>query len=91
MVVACEIATHSFSFKEPESYKLTYLSVGVQEWGFGQVMAVVMLFLQLWDILSYPLQPSPHGGKRIVYWWNSRMKPFFGKRIILSLKLMLTN
>jgi len=30
MVVACEIATHSFSFKEPESYKLSYLSVGVQ-------------------------------------------------------------
>ncbi len=63
MVVACEIATNSFSFKEPESYQHTYLSVGIQEWGFGQVMAVVVLFLQLWDILSYPLQPSPYGGK----------------------------
>jgi len=79
MIVACEMATHAFSFKEPDSYELTYLSVGVQEWGFGQVMAVVMLFLQLWDIVNYPLKPCSHGEKRIVRWWNSTVKPIFRK------------
>lgn len=78
MVVACEVATHSFQFRESD-YVLTPLAA--QEWQFGQVMAVVMLFLQLYDVCSYPFRESQHGGKRIVYWWMYRAKPFWRKCI----------
>jgi hypothetical protein len=78
MLVACEIAIHSFQFRD-EEYQLTPLTA--QEWGFGQVIAVVMVFLQLYEILKYPFQPSKHGGKRIVYWWDYKAKPFYQRCI----------
>jgi len=43
--------------------------------GFGQIMALVMLFTQIWDIISYPFKQSEHGGKRIEYWWKITFKP----------------
>jgi hypothetical protein len=43
--------------------------------GFGQIMALVMLFSQIWDICYYPFLPSDHGGTRIVYWWKTQAKP----------------
>jgi hypothetical protein len=78
MVVACEVATHSFQFRESD-YQLTPLTA--QEWQFGQVMAVVMLFLQLYDVCSYPFRKSRHGGKRISYWWEYQFKPFWRRSI----------
>lgn len=76
MIICCEIAIHSFQFRDAD-YQLTPLTA--QEWQFGQVMAVVMVFLQLYDILKYPLKPSRHGGKRIVYWRDYKLKPFCRK------------
>ena len=43
--------------------------------GFGQIMALVMLFIQLWDIGYYPFQQSDHGCIRIIYWWRTTCKP----------------
>ena len=76
MVVACEIAVHSFQFREAD-YQLTPLSA--QEWQFGQVIAVAMVFLQLYDIVKHPFQSSSHGGKRLVYWWQYKARPFYRK------------
>lgn len=42
--------------------------------GFGQIMALVMLFSQVWDIVSYPFKKSQHGGTRIEYWWRTTFK-----------------
>lgn len=84
MVVACEVATHSFQFRELD-YQLTPLTA--QEWQFGQVIAVVMLFLRLYDVCTYPFRESKHGGKRISYWWAYRFKPFWNRCISWLLRV----
>ena len=45
--------------------------------GFGQIMTLVMLFLQVWDIGSYPFQKTDHGDTRIMYWWRTTGKPTY--------------
>jgi hypothetical protein len=64
--------------------------------GFGQIMAVVMLFSQVWDIACYPFQPSDHGGTRFAYWrktqftpWYTRVRQRFRKSMIHSIMLYL--
>jgi len=46
--------------------------------GFGQIMSLVMLFSQVWDIVSYPFKHSEnYGGKRIEHWWENTVKRRF--------------
>ena len=45
--------------------------------GFGQIMALVMLFSQVWDICCYPFLPSDHGDTRIAYWWKTQFNPWY--------------
>ncbi len=55
--------------------------------GFGQIMALVMLFSQVWDIVYYTFKPSKHGGRRIEYWWKNKFKPRYlrtGRRLELG-------
>src|SRR5579859_5376035 len=47
--------------------------------GFGQIMTLVMLFSQIWDIIYYPFGISEHGGRRIVYWWRAGFRPWYSK------------
>jgi hypothetical protein len=45
--------------------------------GFGQIMSLVMLFSQVWDIVSYPFKHSENGGKRIEHWWENTVRRRF--------------
>jgi len=75
MVVACEVALGTVIYRGPNS-ELQANSAG--SWGFGQVIAVVMLFSQFWDIVFYPLGVSEkhmdEDGKpyRRYKWWYKR-------------------
>jgi hypothetical protein len=72
MVVACEVAIATVNYVGPDN-QIAPNPAGA--WAFGQVIAVVMLFSQFWDIVFYPLGPSKHSpdaeGKPIrrYQWW----------------------
>jgi hypothetical protein len=77
ILVACEFASNNFRYKGPTDTTVTRLTSN--EFAFGQVIAVVMLFSQLWDIAVYPFHESDEsqGGKRIVYWYRTRLRPAY--------------
>ena len=77
IVVACEFAANDFAYKGPTDPTATRLTSN--EFAFGQVIAVVMLFGQLWDVALYPFRESDEnqGGKRIVYWYRTRLRPAY--------------
>ena len=57
MVVACEVAIKTVAYIGPDN-QLQDNPAG--SWAFGQVIPVVMLFSQFWDIVFYPLGQSRH-------------------------------
>jgi hypothetical protein len=74
MVVACEVALKTVVYLGPNN-QVQGNPAGT--WAFGQVIAVVMLFSQFWDIVFYPFGPSRHlddEGKpyRRGRWWYKR-------------------
>jgi hypothetical protein len=77
VVVACEFAANKFAYQGPTDTTATRLTSN--EFAFGQVIAVVMLFGQVWDVVIYPFHESDEnqGGKRIVYWYRTRLRPAY--------------
>lgn len=74
MIVACEVAITTVNYLGPDNQ---IASNPAGSWAFGQVIAVVMLFSQFWDIVFYPLGLSKHSpdskGKpvrRYEYWYR---------------------
>lgn len=63
VIIASEISLINYPYR----YRL----------GFGQIMTLVMLFLQIWDIVYYPFAKSQDGEtSRIVYWWRTVVRPW---------------
>ena len=78
MVVACEVALKTVTYIGPNA-DLSPNPAG--SWGFGQVISVVMLFSQFWDIVFYPLglstkhrdaQGKPY--RRWTWWYERHLK-----------------
>lgn len=62
VIIASEISLINYPYR----YRL----------GFGQIMTLVMLFLQIWDIVYYPFLKSGDGEtRRIVVWWRTVGRP----------------
>lgn len=69
-----EAVMATFAFKGPNNY-LTWLQS--EDWTFGQVLAVVMLFYIGWDFCMYPFQDSQHGSTRFERWKNTTFWPWY--------------
>jgi hypothetical protein len=70
-IVVSEITMATIFFADPTNGHLT--SFENTDWSFGQVFAVVMLFFVVWDIATYPFEPSDaiEGNvTKLRYWWN---------------------
>lgn len=80
MVVACEVAIATVNYVGPDN-QIAPNPAG--SWAFGQVISVVMLFSQFWDIVFYPLGVSRHSPDvdgnpvRRYQWWYR--KHFLGE------------
>jgi len=61
VIIASEVSISGYRYR----YRL----------GFGQIMALVMLFSQIWDIIYYIFSKSEHGGSKVMYWWSATVKP----------------
>jgi hypothetical protein len=65
----CELAMSTFVYVESNG-NVHYMTA--TQWGLGQVMAVVLLALQLWDICSYLRESSTYDTivSRLHNWWT---------------------
>ena len=90
MIVACQMAINQVYFNDPAG--ATDPTSPASIWGIGQVMAVVMLFSQVWDCVAYPLSPSPKGdGPRVAYWWRHQFIPFLQSIPSMSITFLRLN
>lgn len=65
----CEVAISTFVYRDVNGI-IHYMTAA--QWGLGQIMAIVLLALQLWDIGSYLREPSTKDAtkSRLHYWWS---------------------
>lgn len=77
---ACEVLLTTFGYRDSNGQ---VLFLRADSWGLGQVIALVMLALQLFDASTYLREPSHQDEtqSRFRYWWITKLIPL-SKRIL---------